>query len=176
MDGLAIDRRPSHGIVQHRITGQMAVKIRWAALGLAVLVLAMASCARDPTVAIIAPNGDGRATVRVEIANTNAAREVGLMYRKHLDPDAGMLFVFAAPAPVSFWMKNTEIPLDMVFADSDARVIGIVENAEPYSEQLLSVSGASQYVLEVNGGFCRRYGVKPGDRLKFLSFSPRASD
>jgi uncharacterized protein len=158
------------------IIGQMAVKIRWAALRLAVLAVAMASCARDPMLAIVAPNGDGRATVRVEIANTNAEREVGLMYRKHLDSDAGMLFVFAAPAPVSFWMKNTEIPLDMVFADGDARVIGVVENAEPYSEQLLSVSGASQYVLEVNGGFCGRHGVKPGDRLKFLGFSARAVD
>ncbi len=154
----------------------MAVKIRCAALGLALLALAIASCARDPMVAIVAPNGVGRATARVEIANTNADRQVGLMYRKHLDPDAGMLFVFAAPAPVSFWMKNTEIPLDMLFADGDARVIGIVENAQPYSEQLLGVSGASQFVLEVNGGFCKRHGVKPGDRLKFLGFSPRAAD
>lgn len=160
----------------------MRARAIWVSITAVALAMALASCAhgpavswaRGPTVVIASPGGADRADVRVEIANTSAEREVGLMYRKHLDADAGMLFVFAAPRPVSFWMKNTEIPLDMVFADSEARVIGIIQNAEPYSERALSVKGASEYVLEVNGGFCRRHGIKAGDRLKFVGFRPFA--
>ena len=96
------------------------------------------------------------------------------MYRDALAGDAGMLFVFPAPSNQVFWMKNTRIPLDMLFADDQRRVIGIVADAEPYSEARLSVPGDSRYVLEVNGGFCRQRGVKAGDRLDFLGFSPSA--
>ncbi len=89
------------------------------------------------------------------------------MYRKHLDDDAGMIFVFKGAAPRNFWMHNTVIPLDMIFADSSGRVIGIVANAEPFSDKLLGVDGDSAYVLEVNGGFCAKNGIKAGDRLDF---------
>jgi len=142
----------------------------------ATIIVITAACERGPRVAIVAPDGSTLATVKIEVADTPQSREMGLMYRDTLASDAGMLFVFPAPSNQVFWMKNTRIPLDMVFADSQRRVIGIVANAVPYSEARLSVPGDSQYVLEVNGGFCQRRGVKAGDRLEFLGFSPSPSN
>ncbi len=136
----------------------------------------MAGCARDPQVVIDAPGGAERAAARVELALTPAKRELGLMYRNHLDAEAGMLFVFPSPGRLRFWMKNTEIPLDMVFADSAGKIVGIVANAEPYSEQSVGPDADAQYVLEVNGGFCARHGVRVGDRMRFVGFEPRAAD
>ncbi|MGH7935240.1 MAG: DUF192 domain-containing protein [Candidatus Binataceae bacterium] len=132
--------------------------------------------APTPRVAIVAPTGKPITAVRVEIAATPGAREFGLMYREHLDEDAGMIFLFDVPRHLTFWMKNTEIPLDMIFADGSGRIVGIIADAQPLLEKLLSVSGDSQYVLEVNGGFCTRHGVKPGDRLQFIGFSPKTAD
>jgi uncharacterized protein len=140
------------------------------------LMLAAAACSGGPRVRISAANGASKAVVRVEIADTDAARELGLMYRQHLADDAGMLFVFRRPQHLAFWMKNTEIPLDMIFAAADGTVTGIVANAEPFSERQLSVASDSQYVLEVNAGFARRHGIKPGDKLRFLGLSPNAKD
>ena len=97
------------------------------------------------------------------------------MFRKQMDEAAGMIFVFKAPEHQEFWMKNTIIPLDMIFADSDGKIIGIVRNAEPFSEAIDAVDGDSQYVLEVNGGFCERHGVRPGDRLRFEGFVPQTA-
>jgi uncharacterized protein len=140
------------------------------------LITAAAACAGGPQVALLAPDGAQLAVINVAIANTPAARELGLMYRKHLAENAGMIFVFPAPDRLSFWMKNTEIPLDMIFADGTGKIVGIVENAEPFSEKPLGVGGDSLYVLEVNGGFAQRHHVTPGDRLKFSGFAPRAPD
>jgi uncharacterized membrane protein (UPF0127 family) len=98
------------------------------------------------------------------------------MFRKHLDDEAGMLFVFKDAAHRNFWMHNTAIPLDMLFADSGGRVIGIVANAEPFSDKEVGAEGAAEYVLEVNGGFCAKNGIKPGDRFDFSGFSPHASE
>jgi uncharacterized protein len=142
----------------------------------ALAMLIAAGCARDPRLAIIAGDGSNRVTVRVEIADTNNKRELGLMFRRHLDEDAAMLFVFPGAAKQVFWMKNTYIPLDMVFADGGARIVGIVANAEPRSEAQLTVDAPAQYVLEVNAGFCSRHGVVTGDRLTFIGVEPRARD
>jgi uncharacterized membrane protein (UPF0127 family) len=142
----------------------------------ALLLLTIAACAGGPRVKISDANGAVVAIVRVEVADTTTAREVGLMYRQRLDSDAGMLFVFDQPQHLTFWMKNTEIPLDMIFARADGTVVGIIKNAEPFSERQLGVAGESQYVLEVNGGFTRRHGIEPGDRLKFVGLTPSAKD
>ena len=140
------------------------------------LMLAIAACVDGPRVRISDAHGTIKAVVRVEIADSAAGRELGLMYRQHLDQNAGMLFVFKQPQHLTFWMKNTEIPLDMIFAGADGTVAGIIANAEPFSERQLSVEGDSQYVLEVNSGFAQRRGIKAGDRLQFLGFTPRAND
>jgi uncharacterized protein len=140
-------------------------------------VLAATACAKElPHVVLAEPGGHQIAAVRVEVADTNVKREVGLMYRKHLDPDAGMVFIFQQPQYLTFWMKNTEIPLDMIFADTSGRIVGIIRNATPFSVELLHVDQMSQFVLEVNGGFCERNGVVPGDYVRFVGFVPHAID
>jgi uncharacterized protein len=142
----------------------------------AALLFSITACAGEPRVQILDTRGNTRAVVHVEIADTAASRELGLMYRRQLAPYAGMLFIFKQPEHLTFWMKNTEIPLDMIFAAADGRVDGIVSNAEPFSEAELSVPADSEYVLEVNGGFASRHGIKQGDRLQFLGFTPVAKD
>lgn len=148
----------------------------FAAVSAAILTIALAACAQEPRTTITAPDSTTRAVVRVEVADTGVKRETGLMYRKHLDEDAGMIFVFTKPEHQTFWMKNTEIPLDMIFAGASGRIIGIAENAVPFSERMVSVAGDSQYVLEVNGGFCKRHGVRSGDALKFSGFVAQARE
>jgi uncharacterized protein len=140
------------------------------------IALALSACSNAPRVRILDANGNRKAVVRVEVADTGSAREVGLMYRQHLAENAGMLFVFKQPQHLTFWMKNTEIPLDMIFAGADERVTGIIADAEPFSERQLSVEGDAQYVLEVNGGFGQRHRIKAGDRMQFLGISPNAKD
>ncbi|HYK66010.1 MAG TPA: DUF192 domain-containing protein [Patescibacteria group bacterium] len=151
-------------------------RVRFVSLALPVVLFALLGCARGPCVSIVAPDGTTRATVAVEVANTVEQRERGLMFRKHLDKDAGMIFVFPDPEPLSFWMHNTDIPLDMIFADSQFRVIGIVANAAPHTDTLRNVEGSSQYVLEVNGGFCAKHGIRAGDRFDFQNLFPHASE
>ncbi len=155
---------------------QRRLRDRFRYLALVVVLVALLGCARGPCVSIVGADGKPRATVAVEVASTGAQREVGLMYRKHLDDKAGMIFVFPDSARRNFWMHNTEIPLDMIFADAKGVVTGIVANADPYSDKLLGVDSDSQYVLEVNGGFCAKNGIKPGDRLDFSGFSTHTSD
>jgi uncharacterized membrane protein (UPF0127 family) len=151
-------------------------RIRISPFAFVLMLVALLGCARGPCVSIVAADGKPRATVAVEVASTGPQREVGLMYRKHLDDNAGMIFVFPDAAPRNFWMHNTPIPLDMIFADANGVVTGIVANAEPFSDKLLGVEGNSEYVLEVNGGFCAKNGIKPGDRLDFSGFSTHTSE
>ncbi len=138
-------------------------------LALAALAL---GAARQPQVVLRATDGAQRAAVKVELALTPGQREFGLMYRAHLDEDAGMLFIFPAAEPLRFWMKHTEIPLDMIFADANGLIVGIVANATPYSERPVGPDMPALYVLEVNGGFCARHGVRKGDRMSFAGFEP----
>lgn len=91
----------------------------------------------------------------------------GLMHRDELPPDHGMLFSFSRPSDHSFWMKNTRVPLDMVFLDADRRVVGTVENAAPFSEAPRRVGTPSCYVLEANAGFVARNGVRKGNVARF---------
>jgi uncharacterized membrane protein (UPF0127 family) len=132
---------------------------------------------QGPPKVILHGEPGGRAIpVRVELARTDSERERGLMYRNHLDPDAGMLFLFPRPAPLSFWMRNTLIPLDMVFIDQDRRILGIVENAAPETETARRVDGNSQYVLEIEGGLSQRWGLHPGSQVEFEGLIPDATN
>jgi uncharacterized membrane protein (UPF0127 family) len=108
----------------------------------------------------------------VEIADTPAKRERGLQYRKDLAHDRGMIFLFPTESTQSFWMKNTPIPLDMIFINRDRRIVGIVEETLPFSLDSRSVGTPSQYVLEINGGLSKRYGIKAGDGVRFEGISP----
>ncbi|HVB78622.1 MAG TPA: DUF192 domain-containing protein [Candidatus Binataceae bacterium] len=114
--------------------------------------------------------------MKVELARTPGQRTFGLMYRPHLNEDAGMLFIFPVADRLKFWMKHTEIPLDMIFADPAGVVVGIVANATPYSERPVGPDAQALYVLEVNGGFCARHGVRDGDKMSFVGFDPHTNE
>ncbi len=108
----------------------------------------------------------------VEVMRTDRQRERGLMYRRFLPPDRGMLFDFGTERPIMMWMKNTFISLDMIFIGRTGKVVGLAENAEPLSEKIIP-SGAPAYgVLEVNAGTIANIGVKIGDSVRHPLFSP----
>ena len=103
--------------------------------------------------------------VEVEVAATPESRTRGLMWRKELADGQGMLFVFAEEEVQSFWMRNTLIPLDMLFIDSEGRIVGIVERAQPRTLTARTVGVPGRYVLEVPGGWCESKGISAGDTV-----------
>jgi uncharacterized membrane protein (UPF0127 family) len=103
---------------------------------------------------------------KVEIADTNGTRERGLMYRKSLAGDRGMLFDFKTPQSVAFWMKNTLIPLDMVFIGQDGRIVSIARNAQPMDESPIPSGGDVRGVLELRGGRAGEIDAEPGDKVR----------
>lgn len=110
--------------------------------------------------------GSGTHIFNVEIARTAEQQSQGLMYRQRLAPDAGMLFLYAAPEQASFWMKNTYIPLDIIFVGPDGRIVRIAERTVPFSLEAIPSGGSVLAVLEVNGGTTARLKIKAGDRLR----------
>jgi uncharacterized protein len=136
------------------------------ALLIGVILLGAAACEAQPRVTIVTKSGR-EVTFHVEVADTPAKRSMGLQYRKQLDPDRGMIFLFAAEAPQSFWMKNTPIPLDMIFINREKKIVGIVEQTVPFSLDSRSVGAPSQFVLEINGGLAKRYQFGTGDAVRF---------
>ena len=126
-----------------------------------------AEAASEQASVSVAVAGGRSVPFRVEVARTEPEREQGLMYREHLAPDAGMLFIFERPSPLTFWMKNTFIPLDMIFIGADRRVVGIVENAEPRTLTARRVPGLSRYVLEINGGLSAKLGIQAAAAVAF---------
>jgi uncharacterized protein len=102
---------------------------------------------------------------KIEIARSEAQKEQGLMFRPRLAADAGMLFVYARPEPVAMWMKNTLIPLDMLFVGADGRIMNVAQRAVPHSLQPIYSAGPALAVVELNGGTADRLGIKPGDRV-----------
>jgi uncharacterized membrane protein (UPF0127 family) len=132
-------------------------------LGLACPATAQAACAPD-RVDLRWPGGGESFTV--ELADTAEERARGLMFRESLDPAAGMLFVYDAPRPARFWMKDTLIPLDMIFADATGTVTRIHANAVPGDLTPIDGGAAVQFVLEINGGLAARLGIVPGAELR----------
>lgn len=107
----------------------------------------------------------------VEVMRTDAQRAKGLMFRRFLPPDRGMLFDFKVEQPVMMWMKNTFIPLDMIFIARDGSIVSIAENTEPLSERIISSNGPVFAVLEVNGGTAQSISAKSGDRVTNSMFA-----
>jgi hypothetical protein len=106
----------------------------------------------------------------VEVMRTEAEKEHGLMERRSMPADHGMLFDFQTSQPVMMWMKNTYIPLDMVFIGADGRVVSVTENATPMSEKISSSNGDVLGVVELNAGIAAKIGVKRGDLVKNAMF------
>lgn len=106
-------------------------------------------------------------TLEIEVADDYAEREQGLMYRDSMAENNGMLFLMEVEEPQTFWMKNTIISLDIIYADAEKRIVSISKNCKPYSlDQIPSVKPAL-YVVEVNAGYTTKYGVKVGDMISF---------
>ncbi|MBB4406070.1 MULTISPECIES: DUF192 domain-containing protein [Agrobacterium tumefaciens complex] len=108
-----------------------------------------------------------------ELALDDAQRAQGLMFRKSMPSENGMLFDFGETRAVAMWMRNTLIPLDMLFIGSDGRITHIHENAVPHSEAIISSRGPVKFVLELNGGAAKRSGIKPGDMVRSAQIGNR---
>ena len=110
---------------------------------------------------------DSLIELAIELALSDTEQRQGLMYRRHMEENQGMLFIFDEPEPRSFWMRNTYISLDIVYCDQNRQIVSIHEKLLPlYSKQIPSIKPA-QYVLEVVGGFCEKYGIELGDSFEF---------
>jgi uncharacterized membrane protein (UPF0127 family) len=107
----------------------------------------------------------GRHRFTVELAETPAQMQQGLMFRPSLAPDAGMLFDFKEPTVATMWMRNTLIPLDMLFIDANGTIVNIRARAVPESDAIISAAAPVRAVLELNGGTAERLGIAPGDRV-----------
>lgn len=104
---------------------------------------------------------------RVELAASRFEQAKGLMFRTEMGADEGMLFPMQPPRRASFWMRNTVIPLDIIFIGTDRRIINIAANAVPYSEENLESEGVAVAVLELNGGRAAELGIGPGDKVEW---------
>ena len=141
------------------------LRARWLSV-LVVSILVFAAAARaagQDTLTIETAGGDLSFTV--ELALTAEERRQGLMFRKSLPADQGMLFDYGRPVNASMWMKNTYIPLDMLFIGEDGRIEKIAERTIPHSLQTISAGRPVRAVLELNGGTASRHGIKVGDRV-----------
>lgn len=119
---------------------------------------------------LILKTAAGDVTISIEIAETTEQKAKGLMFRKSLDDKAGMLFPYGQPQEITMWMKNTYIPLDMVFIRDDGVIHRIEAMTEPFSLATVASQGQVSAVLELNGGAAARLGVKPGDLVQHRVF------
>jgi uncharacterized membrane protein (UPF0127 family) len=118
----------------------------------------------DPT-PLVAMTGQGERRFSIEIADEPSERQAGLMFRKTMADDHGMLFVFEATQPVGFWMKNTILPLDLIFIGQDGRIKAI-QRGEPFSEAVISPGEPVRFVLELKAGTAAKDGIADGDLVK----------
>lgn len=111
---------------------------------------------------------------KVEVMRTEPERERGLMYRKTMPRDHGMLFQYPSEQPVTFWMHNTYLPLDMIFIDKAGRVVSVARDAKPMDDTLIPSEGPALGVLEVDAGVAASIGLKPGDVVHHAMFGAPA--
>ncbi len=109
--------------------------------------------------------------IEIEVATTQLQHAHGLMFRHRLDPDQGMLFLYDRDATVLMWMKNTFVPLDMLFIDNNGRIAGIAANTVPLSTDIVSSAVPVRAILEVPGGTAARLGIAAGDRVIYKAFA-----
>ena len=138
------------------------------AAGLAVRARAQLQHFAVSQLTIVSASGGHRFTV--EIAETPAQMEQGLMFRRVLPADQGMLFDYQRPTMATMWMRNTLIPLDMLFVDARGRIVNIHQRAVPQSDDIIASAAPVLAVIELNGGTAARLGIKPGDRVLYPIF------
>lgn len=112
----------------------------------------------------------GQHTITVEVADDEKSREVGLMYRRSIGADEGMLFIYKDEQELTMWMKNTYISLDMIFVRKNGVVSHVETNTEPFSEAIISSRGPVVAVIEMGAGSAARLGLKPGDQVRHAAF------
>lgn len=139
-----------------------------AAIGFALFFTGMVHAQAVETLTI--QTQGGQRTFQVEVARNDADRAQGLMFRRSMAPEHGMLFDFAKVEPVTMWMQNTYLPLDMLFIRQDGTISRITANTEPLSTRTLPSGEPVLAVLELNAGTAARLGIKPGDRIEHPLF------
>jgi len=145
------------------------IRPAFSALGFLVLLAGAVYAQAFETLSIITQGGQ-RQTFRVEVARNDADRAQGLMFRRSMPADQGMLFDFGRVEPVSMWMQNTYLPLDMLFIRADGTIARIAANTEPLSTRTISSGEPVLSVLELNAGTAARLGIKAGDRVEHPIF------
>ncbi len=151
------------------------VMLKCASVFAALLVFMSASFASPPDKplplsTLVIDTDHGPHSFRVELATDEASQERGLMYRKELAPDGGMLFDFHRPQMETFWMKNTILPLDIIFIRADGTISSIAPDAVPYSTTSIPSAEPIRAVLEINGGRASALGIEPDQRVHFAIF------
>ncbi|MGB3338909.1 MAG: DUF192 domain-containing protein [Devosia sp.] len=142
-------------------------------VAIATVALPLAACSDEGKLVLHSSTGDY--SFNIEVVDTNESRAKGLMYVQELADDAGMLFDFKEERDVSFWMRNTFIPLDMIFVDADGVVKNIHVNARPHDVTGIPSEGPVQFVLEIPGGRSVEIGLKPGDTMEHARVAKPAS-
>jgi hypothetical protein len=146
------------------------LKVAQAAM-LALFLLPLAACSADDSRLVIKSAG-GDHVFTVEVVDTDETRARGLMFRQSLAPDAGMLFDFKDTRQTAFWMRNTFIPLDMIFIRADGTVANVHVNAIPQDPTSIPSDGPVMFVLEIPGGRSVELGIKPGDKVEHARIKP----
>ena len=143
----------------------------FAALALMINVTLAQQASGDPMilpvdeVPLVAMTAEGERRFTIEIAETTEQQARGLMFREEMDNDHGMLFAFAVTRPASFWMRNTPMPLDLIFIGEDGRVVS-VERGEPFSLDAIGPQDPVRFVLEIRAGIAEETGIEPGTRMR----------
>jgi uncharacterized protein len=136
-------------------------------------VVAPARAAAVKTERLVIETAKGEQVFKVEVVREEKERSRGLMYRKRLADDRGMLFEYDPPQDVAFWMKNTYLPLDIIFIGTDGKIITIAANTTPLSLDRIPSNGVARGVLEIKGGFAEKLGIKVGDRVRHALFEAK---
>ncbi|MFO1148816.1 MAG: DUF192 domain-containing protein [Alsobacter sp.] len=146
------------------------MRIVFLVLSLLCFALAPAARAETATEPLTIVGAKGPVTFEVEVMRNDEERAKGLMFRRYMPENRGMLFDFKVPQPVFMWMKNTYIPLDMVFIRKDGTIARIAEETEPLSTRTIASGEDVVAVLELNGGAAQRAGIKAGDKVQHALF------
>jgi uncharacterized membrane protein (UPF0127 family) len=144
----------------------LAPALRHAGAVIALALLALPTAVLADESKLVLQTATGEYSFNVQVVDTPESRAQGLMFVTELADDAGMLFDFKEERPVSFWMRNTFIPLDMIFVGADGLVRNVHVNARPHDVTSIPSDGPVQYVLEIPGGRSVEIGLQPGDRME----------